>query len=972
MASMTSSSVTRQIKSLFESGSVTGLSDRQLLERFNSRRDPIGEAAFAALVSRHGPMVLEVSRQVLGGLHDAEDAFQAVFLVLARRALSIRDPDLLANWLYGVTVRTARCAKLEIERRRKRERGSLLAGAGAAVEATVHAAEKRVIDREQADVLLGEIERLPSSFRLPVVLCYFEGLTIDEAARRLCWPIGTVRSRLARAREKLRRGLTRRGVLVPAAVLTAGFCPRSASASLSVSLCEITIRAALKSVAGESLAGAASAFPVALAEGVLRSMLGIRLKLIASALLLLGAVAAGAGFVAQPPVRQAAKPGMQERQAGKPNLQRIAAPPGDAKSRPAPAPGRMFVIGRVLDPDGKPVNGAAVDLVGIPRTPWVGASVEGYEFTALGLGETDAGGRFRVEATRTSSANFRELSMLAAAPGRGIGWANLNPDAEQPGGEIQLRADEVVRARLVDINGRPASGVEVHINRMVQKNGDKGNGDHDAVSLSENPPAGLRAWPRPVKTDGDGRLVITGIARGFSVSVTVRDPRFARQDLVIEPPGRAASKEATLALEPARIIEGAVVAADTGKPIPNAVVSVRTLVKREHVNGFFTAKFRADAAARFKLNPIAGDEYTLGAFPTGGEPYLIQQDELKWVKGAVRATHDIKLPRGVSIRGKVTEHGTARPLPGSSIQFIPTRDDDEVLSGWQATVVSQNDGSFQIAVTPGKGHLLVFGPTPDYILEEIGSKRLYDQGPGGQRERAHDIISYEVKAGDPPHIVGASVRPGVTIKGHVEGPNGQTVADAHILTALHIDALDTSWRGNVKVRVRDGRFELHGLAPDSTTRIFVLDPAHKWGGSLEISGRQASDSPTVRLEPCGQARARIVGPDGKAIANYTLHFEFVMTPGPSQWSQRKQDRAELAADADFIANVDHKNYPDMPRTDAEGRITLPALIPGALYRILDFSTVNDQDKGAQIRKDFTVKPGATLDLGDILIEKPKA
>ena len=108
MAYLTSGSVAHQIESLFEGGSVTGFSDRQLLERFNFRRDPIGEAAFGALVSRHGPMVLDISRQILGDLHDSEDAFQAVFLVLARRAQSIRDPDLLANWLYGVAVRTAR------------------------------------------------------------------------------------------------------------------------------------------------------------------------------------------------------------------------------------------------------------------------------------------------------------------------------------------------------------------------------------------------------------------------------------------------------------------------------------------------------------------------------------------------------------------------------------------------------------------------------------------------------------------------------------------------------------------------------------------------------------------------------------------------------------------------------------------------------------------------------------------------
>src|SRR5947209_5814519 len=108
MAHAASQSAARQIESLFDGGSVAGLSDGQLLERFIHRRDAAGEAAFAALVARHGPMVLHVCRQLLADRHHAEDAFQAVFLVLARRARSLRDPDLLGNWLYGVALRTAR------------------------------------------------------------------------------------------------------------------------------------------------------------------------------------------------------------------------------------------------------------------------------------------------------------------------------------------------------------------------------------------------------------------------------------------------------------------------------------------------------------------------------------------------------------------------------------------------------------------------------------------------------------------------------------------------------------------------------------------------------------------------------------------------------------------------------------------------------------------------------------------------
>ena len=123
MAHMASPAVVQQIESLFDGESVAGLTDRQLLERFTTSGDATGEAAFAALVRRHGPMVLGICHQLLGDRHHAEDVFQAVFLVLARKARSIRDPELLGNWLYGVSLRTARKAKVRLLSRRKREEG---------------------------------------------------------------------------------------------------------------------------------------------------------------------------------------------------------------------------------------------------------------------------------------------------------------------------------------------------------------------------------------------------------------------------------------------------------------------------------------------------------------------------------------------------------------------------------------------------------------------------------------------------------------------------------------------------------------------------------------------------------------------------------------------------------------------------------------------------------------------------------
>ena len=832
MTRVSSGSVVGQLESLFEVGSMAGLTDRQLLERFTAEgRAPAGEAAFAAIVGRHGPMVLHVCRQLLGDLQYAEDTFQAVFVVLARKARSIRDPDLLGNWLYGVAIRTARCARQQIARHRRREESGKMSGPGPGsselAEPMAPAAGQQAIELEQAEAIHSEINRLPRAFRLPVVLCYFEGHTLDEAARRLRCPVGTISSRLARAREKLRISLARRGIALPAAALGAVLVPRSASASIPPLLCDSTTRTAIAIAAHHSAAGALSAPAAALAQEVIRTMLFHKLKLIAMSVLLLAAVATGAGWLAyslaqqEDPVKQPSAPVAK---VGSRDFDRAK-----TVTKPDPAAmARMTVAGRVLDPDGKPVKGAVVDLVTRPRSPWVGASEDIDRHVVLAQGQSDSGGQFQLDSPRTASIRVFEVTAIAAAPGYGLGWADLNPDADRPMAEIRLQPEQVVNVRLIDVTGAPARGVEVIVSGIGRVN-DKGT--YDGVSIRTSSTTSVRVWPRPVKTDDQGRITLPGIGRGAALSLRVSDLRYARQDLQVDPSKASAAKETTIALQPARIIEGRVLAADTNQPISNAIVSATALVMNEHARGYFTAKFRADDQGRFQMNPIAAESYTFGAFPTGGEPYLIQQDEFKWTKGAVKANHDITVRRGVLIRGKVTEAGTDRPLPASSVMFIPVGGSDDILSGWQAMVASQADGSFQIAVPAGKGHLLVFGPTGDYVLGEIGSNRLYDDRAGGQRYRAHAIIPYEVKAGDAPLEVPAALRPGVTIKGRAVGPDGQTITDGFILTTLRIEPFSPFWRGDFHVPIRDGRFELHGLAADTSTRIHALDPEHEWGAT---------------------------------------------------------------------------------------------------------------------------------------------
>ena len=176
------------------------LPDDQLLERFVRLRD---ETAFEALLHRHGPLVFGVCRKLLYDAHDAEDAFQATFLVLARKAGSVAPRSLLGHWLYGVASRVAARVR-QTALRRAREQS------GADLSAVPGAAEKE--DSDLAPLLHEEVRRLPDKYRRPVVLCYLEGMTNEEAAHQLRWPVGTVKGRLSRARALLRARLTRRGL----------------------------------------------------------------------------------------------------------------------------------------------------------------------------------------------------------------------------------------------------------------------------------------------------------------------------------------------------------------------------------------------------------------------------------------------------------------------------------------------------------------------------------------------------------------------------------------------------------------------------------------------------------------------------------------------------------------------------------------------------------------------------------------
>jgi RNA polymerase sigma factor (sigma-70 family) len=289
------------IRNLAAAGQARNLADRELLERFSDRQE---EAAFAELVRRHGPMVLGLCLRVLHNEHDAEDAFQATFLALSRKAVSLRPRESLCGWLHSVAYRIAQKTRIDAARRRRHE------GRVAARQVPDPLAQMTL--QEAHEVLHRELARLPDKFRAPLVLCYLEGQTRDEAAHRLGWPVSTLKSRLEQARERLRARLASRGLALSGALAASLFGEATASAAVPLVLVHATVQAATSVAAGGAAASVVSARAAALAEGVIKAMFVTKFKLAVGLWLVVACACAvalaqvGAGPVQDVPAKPAA------------------------------------------------------------------------------------------------------------------------------------------------------------------------------------------------------------------------------------------------------------------------------------------------------------------------------------------------------------------------------------------------------------------------------------------------------------------------------------------------------------------------------------------------------------------------------------------------------------------------------------------------------------------------------------------
>jgi beta-lactamase regulating signal transducer with metallopeptidase domain/protocatechuate 3,4-dioxygenase beta subunit len=638
-------------------------------------------------------------------------------------------------------------------------------------------------------------------------------------------------------------------------------------------------------------------------------------------------------------------------------------PASSGASKPEPAAkDQVTVTGRVLDPDGKPVAGARVGVLTFPKNMAQLRSEVDFHFDVLGQARTDAEGRFRLKVPRTPPLQMGNLpahsgQVMAVAKGYALGLGSLDLDADKGTVEIWLKPEKVCKVRFVDLQGAPAKGVRLQLIAVMEMRKSR------PVGVAR-PTAKLPWWPITWTTDGEGRVAIHGFAADQHLHLVAEDDRFTPERLDLGAAVKDPSKETVITLPPAQFVVGRVTYKDTGKPVAGARVSI--------ANGLHT---RTDKDGRYRLNSFVeryGEPF-MNILPPEGEPYVGITQGLEKARAGARRTVDAALPRGLLVTGQVTEVESGKPVAEAIVYYVqqqgpvaqPSR--QGLAVGDPFSESSGADGRFRIVVPPGKGHLVVDGPHPDYVLEMKGRNVLNIGKPGGGQWYAHAFVPLDLKADSQPKEVTVRLHRGVTVTGKVVGPDGKPAPGVQMITRLNQSA-----RMRIKYEVRgqpvpEGGFEFKGCDLEKAYPVVFLDEKNHAGAWAEVGGPKADGKPlTVRLAKCGSAVARFVDAQGKPREGYRPHVEMVLTPGPHEYSARAWRDGQLAADAAVLANIYRQNYQwDKIRTDARGVFHMPDLVPGVTYRIWWNAAM---DIGV---RDFSVKPGEALDLKDIVIKGPQ-
>jgi RNA polymerase sigma factor (sigma-70 family) len=863
------------------------LPDRDLLERFAAHQD---EGAFTALLQRHGPMVMGVCQSVLHNVHDAEDVFQAAFLVLARKAGTIHRRDTVAGWLHRVAYHLAVKAQAHAVRRRGWEK---------------RAATMPVVDpvldlslRELRRVLIEEIQQLPEEYQAPLVLCGLEEKSLAEAARLLAWTKGEVKGRLQRGRERLRARLRRRGLEIPLGLSAAAFTLNSASAQVSASLVRSTVQAAVRVAAGKAIrTGVVSAEVAALVQGASKTMLYSHAKMATVLLLALSVVATAFGVV-RLPASAADQPAPQAQKAQSQGDRLPAVAPAKTE-----AEGTLEVRGQVLAPDGRPAAGAKVYLAK-PHAP---APVQ--------QAATDPDGRFRLAVPRSelekSTAGKAPLQILAVAEGHGCDWASLGSANVEV--TLRLVKDDVpISGRILDPEGKPVVGARLTVTGLSAAKGDDLGSYLEAVRAGDFHYTFAKTWNGPLPgrpvvltTGADGRFKLSGAGRERLVRFHLEGPAIAVTDLEVI--GRSA--ETVTGTEKrhvygarfdyvgvaSRPIRGVVRDKETGKPLAGAHVFQEYWVNPKYeVNQLHAI---TDKEGRYELLGLPkGPSYRLAVRPAAGQLYFQRHITLRDTPGLEPLPGDIDMVQGLTVRGKVVDKATGKPVAGAMVDYHALYANTNVnkLAGtWspRSEAITNTDGSYVLTVLPGAGFLGIAAPQPEaYMTAQVTLKERKDffktplaqdgtfgdnillQAVGGNaigppisQDSYNAIVLLEPEEKEETLVRDVALEPPQARKGRVVGPDDKPLTGVTAIGLVRhgVESIQT---------LKDAEFTVQGINPKAKRPLFFYHKEKNLGIYLKDLPEEKSGPFTVKLLPCGSASGRIVDPDGQPIAGWRIEI----------------------------------------------------------------------------------------------------
>ncbi len=956
MATLTAGAALRQIGALFGRGIVAGQSDGQLLDRFLARRDAV---AFEALVARHGPMVLAACRGTLRDPGDVEDAFQATFLVLVRKAGSIRGRDAIGPWLHRVAHRVAVRANIEADRRRGRERRAAEARG---------AASSRGPREDLRAALHEEIDRLPERLRRPLVLCHLEDMTHAQAASELRMGEATVRRRLAGARDLLRARLGRRGI-VPAVPVAAMLAAESASAAMQESWTAVAVRAAMAATfPGGIVTPAASALSRRVSRAILASRLKTYAAWSATALVVCsawGLVNAGARPVDDGP-KAAPRP----------------TPPPKVEARAAEA--MIEVRGRVVDPSGKPLAGAGVALT-VPSEAGRGESTT----TAVARTTSGADGLFRLEVSSArlddpaADPGWRRAEVVATADGFGFAWTSLAKARE---GEVTLRLvpDAIpLHGRVLDLEGRPVAGARVAVSRVATpKGGDltaylntvrDGTEDGNGRLLEDHWFGPIPGRAGSATTDAEGRFTFEGFGRERLVEMTAEAPAIEHvtfmamtrdaeavggsgEKSIGKGSGRVHGARFDLVVPPGRSIVGVVRDKATHEPIPGMFVG--------------HAKSLTDADGRFVASGFAkGKRYELFVTTGRGQPYFVTCSIVPDTPGLGPITADVECVRGIPFRLKLTDKATGKPVAGevSYSPVYPNKWTREVLGfepingvGTYGRAFREPDGTYSGGVLPGPGAIFVRMAGKRYRPASVDPHEFFTGKPGGTLETdgeygnrrtimtAHGtgfvptpqaqfqaIVLTNAPEGSGPLTLAVALEAEDRRAGTILGPDGQALVGA-VVDGL--GPMDREPSGPLT----SAEFRVEGLVPGLTRRLTFTHEARRLSGLLLLRGDEPGPF-VVRLRPWATLTGRLVDEEGKP----------------------RQGVRMIAKDWQAVLDdPSHGLLPSGLVTDVNGWFRFEGLVAGLKYDARLVNVKDDKGYGV-VFDDLTLAPGESRDLGDV-------